>query len=153
MTPTTPHIRISLRWSGRRPLNSVVPLQPAALGRSSLLPMACVQSHLLSSWGDANLSYFQSATYYVCEYNPPGNVIGEFAYVLFFLYVIRAVLSQSTVRMFRHKHLELYAKELYALLYRLVFVVIRYIRMCQKVSRASSHNKSIKVSSLLNLNP
>ncbi|KAI0304841.1 CAP domain-containing protein [Russula brevipes] len=26
------------------------------------------------------------ATYWVCEYNPPGNVIGEFPYVLFVLF-------------------------------------------------------------------
>jgi len=85
------------------------------------------------------MSCFQTASYYVCHYSPPGNVEGEYSYVPFvlFLFMLQFALNQPTVRMFRYKHLGLYAKELDALACRLVSVVVRYIRMYQKF-RASS---------------
>ena len=82
------------------------------------------------------MSRFQTASYYVCHYSPPGNVEGEYSYVPFvlFLFLLQFALNQPTVRMFRHKHLGLYAKRTACSWVLCCFVVIRYIRMYQVLS-------------------
>jgi hypothetical protein len=63
--------------------------------------------------------------YLVCEYNPPGNVDGEFSYVPFIPYLLRFALNQSTVKMLSLKHLWLYVcKKLHAVVCRFISLTL-----------------------------
>ena len=69
--------------------------------------------------GATLIDLFQVATYYVCHYSPPGNVEGEYAYVLFCMfYELRSVNQQSECSGLNIWSYTL--KALYALLYLLV---------------------------------